>query len=105
MPDLDPAHVEAVALVVDGCTESVWRTSDEHTRGPWKRAAERVLTSTDPAVHAALLAALVRADYLRRARELAEIASELATASGCSPQDALETMVRALTEVVEHAHD
>ena len=64
MADLDPAHVEAVALVIDGCIESVWHASDERTRGPWKRAAERILTSIDPAVHSALLAALVRAGVL-----------------------------------------
>ena len=50
MADLDPAHVEAVARQMLASTA----TND----------AALLLTSTDPDVHAALLAALVRAGVL-----------------------------------------
>ena len=73
MPDLDPAHVEAVARALFR-----WNTpTDPHfvihgragvveDRDPYEPIAEAILTSTDPAVHAALLAALVRAGVLRK---------------------------------------
>lgn len=50
MPDLDPAHVEAVARALLGRTAT--------------SGARQILTSTDPDVHAAMLAALVRAGVL-----------------------------------------
>ena len=49
-------HIDAVALVI----ESAWSDGDD------AKIAHRILTSTDPAVHAALLAALVRAGVLVR---------------------------------------
>ena len=59
MPDLDPAHVEAVARA--------WgNTFPDGTLGHLFALdrARTFLTSTDPDVHAALLAALVRAGVL-----------------------------------------
>ena len=47
-------HIDAVALVI----ESAWSDGDD------AKIAHRILTSTDPAVHAAMLAALVRAGVL-----------------------------------------
>lgn len=51
MADLDPAHVEAVARTLHGsgcrCKEPAWKN---------RLDARLVLESTDPAVHAALLA-------------------------------------------------
>ena len=47
-------HIDAVALVI----ESAWSDGDDAT------IAHRILTSTDPAVHAAMLDALVRAGVL-----------------------------------------
>ncbi len=49
-------HIDAVALVI----ESAWSDGDD------AKIAHRILTSTDPAVHAAMLAALVRAGVLVR---------------------------------------
>lgn len=79
MADLDPAHVEVICEVMHNAYEvaavvSGWETNAA-SRKPWRevpeanqetmRAAVRaILTSTDPAVHAALLAALVRAGVL-----------------------------------------
>ena len=57
MADLDPAHVEAVADALD-------TAQDEHEQNYLNACARYLLTSTDPAVHAALLAALVRAGVL-----------------------------------------
>ena len=71
MPDLDPAHVEAVARALFR-----WNTpTDPHfvihgragvveDRDPYEPIAEAILTSTDPEVHSALLAALVRAGVI-----------------------------------------
>ena len=83
MPDLDPAHVEAICEVMHNAYEvaavvSGWETNAA-SRKPWRevpeanqeamRAAVRaILTSADPAVHAALLAALVRAGVLSEER-------------------------------------
>lgn len=47
-------HIDAVAFVI----ESAWSDGDDAT------IAHRILTSTDPAVHAAMLDALVRAGVL-----------------------------------------
>ena len=47
-------HIDAVAFVI----ESAWSDGDDAT------IAHAILTSTDPAVHAAMLAALVRAGVL-----------------------------------------
>ena len=47
-------HIDAVALVI----ESAWSDGDDAT------IAHAILTSTDPAVHAAMLDALVRAGVL-----------------------------------------
>ena len=47
-------HIDAVALVI----ESAWSDGDD------AKIAHRILTSTDPAVHAAMLDALVRAGVL-----------------------------------------
>ncbi len=47
-------HVDAVAFVI----ESAWSDGDD------AKIAHRILTSTDPAVHAAMLDALVRAGVL-----------------------------------------
>ena len=47
-------HIDAVAFVI----ESAWSDGDD------AKIAHRILTSTDPAVHAAMLAALVRAGVL-----------------------------------------
>ena len=60
-------HIDAVALVI----ESSWSDSDD------AKIAHRILTSTDPAVHAAMLAALVRAGVLTEDRE------RLVRACGC----------------------
>ena len=49
-------HIDAVALVI----ESAWSDGDD------AKIAHRILTSTDPAVHAAMLDALVRAGVLVR---------------------------------------
>ena len=49
-------HIDAVALVI----ESAWSDGDE------AKIAHRILTSTDPAVHLAMLDALVRAGVLTR---------------------------------------
>ena len=51
-------HTDAVALVI----ESAWSDGDD------AKIAHRILTSTDPAVHAAILAALVRAGVLTEFR-------------------------------------
>ncbi len=47
-------HIDAVAFVI----ESAWSDGDD------AKIAHRILTSTDPAVHAAMLDALVRAGVL-----------------------------------------
>jgi hypothetical protein len=47
-------HIDAVARVI----ESAWSDGDD------AKIAHRILTSTDPAVHAAMLDALVRAGVL-----------------------------------------
>jgi hypothetical protein len=60
-------HIDAVALVI----ESAWSDGDD------AKIAHRILTSTDPAVHAAMLAALVRAGVLTEDRE------RLVRACGC----------------------
>ena len=52
-------HIDAVALVI----ESAWSDGDD------AKIAHRILTSTDPAVHAAMLAALVRAGAWERAMD------------------------------------
>ena len=49
-------HIDAVAFVI----ESAWSDGDD------AKIAHRILTSTDPAVHAAMLDALVRAGVLVR---------------------------------------
>ena len=49
-------HIDAVAFVI----ESAWSDGDDAT------IAHAILTSTDPAVHAAMLDALVRAGVLVR---------------------------------------
>ena len=51
-------HIDAVALVI----ESAWSDGDD------AKIAHRILTSTDPAVHAAMLDALVRAGVLTEFR-------------------------------------
>lgn len=53
-PNPTAEHIDAVALVI----ESAWSDGDD------AKIAHRILTSTDPAVHAAMLAALVRAGVL-----------------------------------------
>ena len=53
-PTLTAEHIDAVAFVI----ESAWSDGDDAT------IAHRILTSTDPAVHAAMLDALVRAGVL-----------------------------------------
>lgn len=61
MPDLDPAHVEAVARHL----ANDWNPDrDIILTAMFRDYAATILTSTDPAVHAALLAALVRAGML-----------------------------------------
>ena len=55
-PNPTAEHIDAVALVI----ESAWSDGDD------AKIAHRILTSTDPAVHAAMLAALVRAGVLVR---------------------------------------
>ena len=54
-PDPTPTaeHIDAVAFVI----ESAWSDGDD------AKIAHRILTSTDPAVHAAMLDALVRAGH------------------------------------------
>ena len=52
-------HIDAVALVI----ESAWSDGDD------AKIAHRILTSTDPAVHAAMLDALVRAGAWERAMD------------------------------------
>ena len=52
-------HIDAVALVI----ESAWSDGDD------AKIAHRILTSTDPAVHAAMLDALVRAGVLTEEAE------------------------------------
>lgn len=58
VPEPNPTaeHIDAVALVI----ESAWSDGDD------AKIAHRILTSTDPAVHAAMLDALVRAGVLVR---------------------------------------
>ena len=51
-------HIDAVALVI----ESAWSDGDD------AKIAHRILTSTDPAVHAAMLDALARAGVLTEER-------------------------------------
>ena len=60
-PEPTPAaeHIDAVALVI----ESAWSDGDD------AKIAHRILTSTDPAVHAAMLDALVRAGVLTEEAE------------------------------------
>ena len=58
MTDLDPAHVEAVARALAAADGE--RPSEDEVD-----AVLLILTSADPDVHAALLAALVRAGVLR----------------------------------------
>jgi len=53
-PSPTAEHIDAVAFVI----ESAWSDGDD------AKIAHRILTSTDPAVHAAMLAALVRAGVL-----------------------------------------
>ena len=60
-------HIDAVAFVI----ESAWSDGDDAT------IAHAILTSTDPAVHSALLDALVRAGVLTEDRE------RLVRACGC----------------------
>ena len=59
-PEFEPTptaeHIDAVAFVI----ESAWSDGDD------AKIAHRILTSTDPAVHAAMLDALVRAGVLVR---------------------------------------
>ena len=55
-PNPTAEHIDAVALVI----ESAWSDGDD------AKIAHRILTSTDPAVHAAMLDALVRAGVLVR---------------------------------------
>jgi hypothetical protein len=61
MPDLVPAHVEAVADLVG---EWLFRMHGIQSSCDHRIEATELLTSTDPAVHAALLDALVRAGVL-----------------------------------------
>ena len=60
-PEPTPAaeHIDAVAFVI----ESAWSDGDD------AKIAHRILTSTDPAVHAAMLDALVRAGVLTEEAE------------------------------------
>ena len=60
-------HIDAVAFVI----ESAWSDGDDAT------IAHAILASTDPAVHAAMLDALVRAGVLTEDRE------RLVRACGC----------------------
>jgi len=53
-PSPTAEHIDAVAFVI----ESAWSDGDD------AKIAHRILTSTDPAVHAAMLDALVRAGVL-----------------------------------------
>ena len=55
-PNPTAEHIDAVALVI----ESAWSDGDD------AKIAHHILTSTDPAVHAAMLDALVRAGVLVR---------------------------------------
>ena len=61
-PEFEPTptaeHIDAVAFVI----ESAWSDGDD------AKIAHRILTSTDPAVHAAMLDALVRAGVLTEFR-------------------------------------
>ena len=58
-PNPTAEHTDAVALVI----ESAWSDGDD------AKIAHRILTSTDPAVHAAMLDALVRAGVLTEEAE------------------------------------
>jgi hypothetical protein len=69
MADLEPAHVEAVADLVG---EWLFRMHGIQSSCDHHAEAVEILTSTDPAVHAALLAALVRAGVLEEHFVLAQ---------------------------------
>lgn len=70
MADLDPAHVEAVADLVG---EWLFRMHGIQSSCDHHAEATELLASTDPDVHAALLAALVRAGILSEERESATL--------------------------------
>ena len=80
MPDLAPEHVEAVAVValnegarsIRDCSAWTSPASDDAVLDDCRMIAEGLLTSTDPDVHAALLAALVRAGVLKPVYGIAE---------------------------------
>ena len=83
-------HIDAVALVI----ESAWSDGDD------AKIAHRILTSTDPAVHAAMLAALVRAGVLRSPETVDPIAWTIHVEV---PTDATEAEVGMLQDRVADA--
>ena len=76
-PELTPTaeHTDAVARVVAGLLDDF--DTVMNVRAESREVARRLLTSTDPAVHSALLDALVRAGVLTEDRE------RLVRACGC----------------------
>ena len=83
-------HIDAVALVI----ESAWSDGDDAT------IAHAILTSTDPAVHAAMLDALVRAGVLRSPETVDPIAWTIHVEV---PTDATEAEVGMLQDRVADA--
>ena len=83
-------HIDAVALVI----ESAWSDGDD------AKIAHRILTSTDPAVHAAMLDALVRAGVLRSPETVDPIAWTIHVEV---PTDATEAEVGMLQDRVADA--
>ena len=91
-------HTDAVARVVAGLLDDF--DTVMNVRAESREVARRLLTSTDPAVHAAMLAALVRAGVLRSPETVDPIAWTIHVEV---PTDATEAEVGMLQDRVADA--